>query len=129
MAVLHSSWITSRGQLETAFKAIAKLPYGYTLKALERTRTDEQNRLMWVWLDAFANNASIGDRKFSSAQWKAILMEALGHEQEILPSLDGRRWFPAGLKTSRLGVKDFSDLLALIEAEAAHRGIILENAE
>lgn len=53
-------------------------------------------------------------------------MEALGHEQEFLPSLDGSRWFPAGLRTSKLGVREFSDLIELINSEAAVRGVDLE---
>lgn len=129
MATLHSAWITSRGELETAFREIAKLPYGYMLKASERTRTDEQNRLLWPCLKAFEDQATIRGQTFRDHQWKSILMEALGHEQEILPSLDGSRWFAAGLRSSQLGVKEFSDLIELINAEAAERGVILEKAK
>jgi len=127
MAVLHSSWITSRGQLETAFKAIAKLPYGYMLKVSERTRTDEQNDALWPRLRCFEKQgAVIKGQTFTDHQWKAIFLEALGHEQEFLPSLDGSRWFAAGLKSSTLGVREFSDLLEKINAEAAERGVELE---
>ncbi len=127
MAVLHSSWITSRGQLETAFRAVAKLPYPYTLKVSERTRTDEQNRLMWPLLACFEKQgAMIRGQTFRDHQWKSIFLEGLGHEQEFLPSLDGSRWFAAGLRSSTLGVKEFSDLIELIHSEAAARGVELE---
>lgn len=126
MAVLHSALITSRGQLETAFREIAKLPYGYMLKASETTRTDEQNRMLWPLLACFEKQrATILGREFKDFQWKSIFMEDLGHQQEVLPSLDGSRWFPAGLRSSHLGVREFSDLLELIQADAAERGVDL----
>ena len=125
MATLHSAWITTRAELETAFRVISKLEYGYMLTARDRTRTDQQNNLLWPCLEAFEKQATIDGRKFKDFQWKSIFMEALGHEQEILPSLDGSRWFPAGLRSSKLGVREFSDLIELINAEAASRGVNL----
>lgn len=126
MGTLHSALITSRGQLETAFREIAKLPYGYMLKASERTRTDDQNRMLWPLLACFEKQgAQIRGQTFQDHQWKSIFLEGLGHEQEFLPSLDGSRWFAAGLRSSQLGVKEFSDLLELIQAEAAQRGVDL----
>jgi len=125
MATLRSSLITSRAELETAFREIAQYPYGYMLIAREPTRTDEQNRLMWPCLKEFERQGEIQGRTFKDFQWKSIFMEALGHEQEILPSLDGSRWFPAGLRTSKLSKRQFSDLIELMNAEAAERGITL----
>lgn len=125
MAKLHSTVINNRDQLVIAFKLISALPFGYVLEARDRTRTDDQNRLLWPMLKCFEEQANIGGRTFKDYQWKSIFMEALGHEQEILPSLDGSRWFPAGLRTSKLGVREFSDLVTLLQAEAAERGVEL----
>lgn len=125
MAKLHSTVIQNRDQLVIAFKLISALPFGYVLEARDRTRTDDQNRLLWPMLKCFEEQANIQGRTFKDYQWKSILMEALGHEQEILPSLDGSRWFPAGLRTSKLGVREFSDLIELLNAEAAERGVEL----
>lgn len=126
MATLHSALITSRAQLETAFRTISKLPYGYWLTAQEPTRTLEQNAMLWPLLGKFEDQAMIRGQKWRDHQWKSIFLEALGHEQEMLPSLDGSRWFSAGLRSSKLGVREFSDLLELIQAEAAGRGVDLE---
>tara|TARA_X000001316_G_C922015_1_gene36749 strand:- start:895 stop:1299 length:405 start_codon:yes stop_codon:yes gene_type:complete len=126
MATLRSSLITSRAELETAFREIAQYPYGYMLIAREPTRTDEQNRLMWPLLKEFERQGDIQGRTFRDFQWKSIAMEALGHEQEFLPSMDGSRWFPAGLRTSKLSKQEFSDLIELLYAEAAKRGIVLK---
>lgn len=126
MAVLHSALITSRGQLETAFREIAKMPYPYTLKAAQRTRTDEQNRLLWPLLKCFADQAKLSGKTLRDDQWKSVFLQALGYPQDMLPTLDGKTWFAAGLRSSTLGVKEFSDLIELINSEAAQRGVELE---
>lgn len=126
MAKHLSRLITSRAQLEAAFREIAQYPYGYILEARDPTRTDDQNRLLWPLLGCFEHQANINGQAFKDHQWKSIFMEALGHEQEILPSLDGSRWFAAGLRTSKLGVREFSDLIERINAEAAERGVDLK---
>ena len=129
MATLRSSLITSRAELETAFREIAQYPYGYMLIAREPTRTDEQNRLMWPLLGCFEQQAEVKGQTWKDHQWKSMFMEALGHEQEILPSLDGSRWFAAGLRTSKLGKREFSDLIERIYAEAAERGVTLNTKD
>ena len=121
-----SARITSRGQLETAFRAISKVPYGYILTARTPTRSDKQNRMMWPILAEFEKQADIDGRTLTDHQWKSVFLEALGHEQTMLPSLDGSRWFAAGLRSSRLTEAQFSDLLALMLAEAAQRGVDLK---
>jgi hypothetical protein len=122
----YSARITSRGQLETAFRAVSKLPYGYILTARTPTRSDKQNRMMWPILACFEQQAEINGRKLKDHQWKAVFLEALGHEQDMLPSLDGSRWFAAGLRSSRLTEAQFSALLELMLAEAAQRGVDLK---
>jgi hypothetical protein len=91
------------------------------------TRTDLQNKMMWPLLAEFEKQgATIKGQTFRDHQWKSVFLEALGHEQEFLPSLDGSRWFAAGLRSSTLGKKEFSDLIEMILAEAAHRGVIIQ---
>ena len=119
----HAFTITSRGQLITAFKHADKQAFPFVVEVRDVTRTDEQNRLLWPCLKAFETQATIRGQTFRDHQWKSIFLEALGHEQDMLPSLDGSRWFAAGLRSSKLGKRQFSDLLELIQAEAAQRGV------
>lgn len=119
--------VTSRGQLESAFRYAAGLNfYPFVVEVRDVTRTDDQNKMLWPLLARFEDQATIRGQTFKDHQWKSIFLEALGHEQEMLPSLDGSRWFAAGLRSSKLGVRSFSDLLELIQAEAATRGVNLE---
>lgn len=128
MAKHLSRLITSRAELESAFRHIAQYPYGYMLEARDPTRSDEQNRLLWPLLGCFEHQSEVRGQRWKDHQWKSMFMEALGHEQEILPSLDGSRWFAAGLRTSKLGIREFSDLIERINAEAAERNVDLTKA-
>ena len=118
--------ITSRGQLISAFKHADKQAFPFVVEVRDVTRTDEQNRLMWPMLTAFSEQAKLSGRTLIKDQWKAVFLQALGYPQDMLPTLDGKTWFAAGLRSSTLGVKEFSDLIELINSEAAERGIELE---
>lgn len=119
----HTFHITSRGQLETAFKYAAKQAFPFVVEVRDVTRTDEQNRLLWPLLTAFQDQATLTGKRFNKGQWKSVFMQALGHPQDMLPTLDESTWFAAGLRSSKLTKPEFSALIDLILAEAAMRGV------
>jgi hypothetical protein len=118
--------ITSRGQLITAFKHADNQPFPFVVEVRDVTRTDEQNRLMWPMLAAFSEQAKLSGRTLIKDQWKAVFLQALGHPQDMLPTLDESTWFAAGLRSSKLTKPEFSALIDLIQAEAAQRKVKLE---
>ncbi len=118
--------ITSRGQLITAFKHADKQQFPFVVEVRDVTRTDEQNRLMWPMLTAFSEQAKLSGRTLIKDQWKAVFLQALGHPQDMLPTLDESTWFAAGLRSSKLTKTEFSALIDLIQAEAAQRKVKLE---
>jgi hypothetical protein len=118
--------ITSRGQLISAFKHADKQQFPFVLEVRDVTRTDEQNRLMWPMLGAFSEQAKLSGRTLIKDQWKAVFLQALGHPQDMLPTLDESTWFAAGLRSSKLTKPEFSALIDLIQAEAAQRGVDLK---
>ena len=121
--------ITSRGQLITAFKHADKQAFPFIVEVRDVTRTDEQNRLMWPMLTAFSEQAKLSGRTLIKDQWKAVFLQALGHPQDMLPTLDESTWFAAGLRSSKLTKSEFSLLIELINSEAAERGVKLEKAD
>jgi hypothetical protein len=121
--------ITSRGQLITAFKHADKQQFPFIVEVRDVTRTDEQNRLMWPMLAAFSEQAKLSGRTLIKDQWKAVFLQALGHPQDMLPTLDESTWFAAGLRSSKLTKSEFSLLIELINSEAAERGVKLEKAD
>jgi hypothetical protein len=118
--------ITSRGQLISAFKHADKQAFPFIVEVRDVTRTDEQNRLMWPMLAAFSEQAKLSGRTLIKDQWKAVFLQALGHPQDMLPTLDESTWFAAGLRSSKLTKSEFSLLIELINSEAAERGVKLE---
>ena len=121
--------ITSRGQLITAFKHANKQAFPFVVEVRDVTRTDEQNRLMWPMLTAFSEQAKLSGRTLIKDQWKAVFLQALGHPQDMLPTLDENTWFAAGLRSSKLTKPEFSALIDLIQAEAAQRGVKLDEPQ
>jgi hypothetical protein len=121
--------ITSRGQLISAFKHADKQQFPFVVEVRDVTRTDEQNRLMWPMLTAFSEQAKLSGRTLIKDQWKAVFLQALGHPQDMLPTLDENTWFAAGLRSSKLTKPEFSALIDLIYAEAAQRGVKLDEPQ
>ena len=119
--------ITSRGQLVSAFQYAGQQAFPFLVEIRDPTRTDEQNRMMWPILKAFAEQAEISGRKLTDHQWKSVFLQALGHPQDMLPTLDGSTWFSAGLRSSRLTKQEFSQLIDLMQAEAADRGVKIDD--
>ena len=116
--------VTSRGQLESAFRYAAGLNfYPFIVEVRDVTRTDEQNRLLWPILKAFSEKVEIRGQRLDPDQFKCVLMHAWGQEVETLPTLDGKSWFPVGFRSSKLGKREFSSFLEFIQAEAALRGV------
>jgi hypothetical protein len=88
-------------------------------------RTLPQNDKMWAMLtDIVRQRKVIDNREFSTEQWKAIFMEALGHEQDILPRLNGDGFFATDTSTSKLSDQEMSDLIEFIFAWGAENSVV-----
>jgi hypothetical protein len=109
--------------LSAAIKAISALPPGWRIEIKEPRRSEEQNRRLWSLLGDFADQVEHMGRRYSAEQWKVIFMHALGQETKFLPSLDGKTFIPCEGRSSRLSVKQMSELQELIVAEGSQRGV------
>ena len=96
---------------------------GFNVTATRRTRTHEQNDLLWDLLTAFEEQGEIDGRRFSKEAWKVIFMNALGHPSVTLPTLDGKSLFAEGYRSSKLSIGQMSQLIEFIQAEGAERGV------
>lgn len=113
LAALRANW--------QAMAAIDK-PLGVRVSVYKKTRSDEQNSLMWVWLDRIEKQAWIGDRQFDAETW---------HEhakREFLPDTNNKgdakwRYLPNGdrvcvMSTTRLDTAEMSLYMTALEAFA-----------
>jgi hypothetical protein len=100
----------------------------WTLELRERTRTDEQNdALHGLISQILKQRPHLNGLKMTKESYKAIFMHAIGHEAMMLPTLDGTSFFPAGLRTSRLTVSEFTDLIEFILAWTAEQGLEIKH--
>ena len=73
---------------------------------------------MWAMLTEIAASGKLRDQRWTPDQWKSIFMQSLGHPVEVLPSLDGKSWFPVSLSSSRLSKEQMSEMIVRMHASA-----------
>ena len=62
-------------------------------------------------------------QKLSSEDWKDVLSASL-RKARVVPGIDPGTFVPLGMRTSDMSKAEFSDLLALVDAFAAERGVV-----
>lgn len=106
-----------------AVEAVRTAPNGYGVTVQPRTRTLDQNAKLWACLSEIAGSVEWYGRYLSAEEWKHIFSAAL-KKSEVVPGLDGG-FVVLGQSTSRMSTKEMSDMLEIIHAFAAERGIEL----
>lgn len=92
------------------------------------TRSLDQNAAMWGLLAQITRQRPVHNgRDMTSDLWKAVFMDALGHEVDYVASLDGRRMFPLGHRSSQLTKGQMTDLIELMLCWAAQEGLTIEH--
>ena len=88
-------------------------------------RTLSQNDRMWAMLtDIVVQKKTIDGKKFTTDEWKVIFLQALGREQNVLPSLDGHSFFSSGHSSSTLTKEEMSDLIEFMFAWGAENDMV-----
>lgn len=105
-------------------------PEGTVVTFSEPTRNLEQNSLLWVLLTAFSKQLQWpvnGQMVYMTPDdWKDTLSAAYKREsQRVAMGIDGGMVM-LGMRTSKLGKREFSELIEFIQFVAADRGVILE---
>lgn len=116
--------ISSRDNLVTAFRFAESLGYGksYVVEVKPFTRTIEQNKILWAMLTDISEQVNWHGNKLSSEDWKHIFSAALS-QQRVVPNIDGNGFVVLGKSTSKMSVAEMSDMIELIQAFGAERGV------
>ena len=109
---------------------LREAPDDYVVTIKGPTRNLDQNALMWVLLEAFSqqlqwpvNGAMV---KLEPEEWKDLLSAAYRQEsQRVAMGLSGGMVM-LGLRTSKMGRREFAEFIEFIQATAADRGVALE---
>ena len=116
-----------------AVACVAEAPDGYVVTVREPTRSLDQNALLWVLLQAFADQlqwpVNGAMTKLDPEDWKHLLSAAFKQEtQRVAMGLAGGMVM-LGLRTSKMGKRQFAEFVEFVQATAADRGVVLNHDE
>lgn len=106
---------------QRAIDAVRKAPDGMVVEIRPKSRTLDQNALMWAMLTDLSRQLQWCDRDLSPADWKCLMTAHL-KRHETVPGLDGG-FVVLGAYTSQMTVRDMSDLIELMFAFGAENGV------
>ena len=110
-----------------ACRVIQSAPEGYVAIIREQTRSGAQNARMWAQLEDISRQVDWYGQKLTKEEWKDVFSAAL-KRQKVVPGLDGG-FVVCGQRTSKMGKREMSDLLELMNAFCAERGVKLSAPE
>lgn len=109
---------------ERAAQECWNAPDGAVVRFSEATRSLDQNALLWKLLTEVSEQVVWYGRKLDPESWKHIFTSSL-KRMDVVPNLDGTGFVALGLSTSRMTKREFSELIELIHAFCAERGVTL----
>lgn len=105
-------------------EAIRRAPEGFVVEIKEPTRNLEQNAKLWAMLSEVAHLDWHGN-KLTPEEWKDVFTAAL-KRQKVVPGIDGG-FVVLGTRTSRMGKREFAELIELIYAFGAQNGVVFKD--
>ena len=111
---------------QRAIDAVRNAPAGYVIEIREPTRTLDQNALLWPLLTEVSRQVDWYGQKLTEDEWKDVFTAGL-RKQKAVPGIDGG-FVMVGSKTSRMNKREFSELVELIYAFGADRGVKFQEA-
>lgn len=113
---------------QMAVREVVNAPEGYVVEVKEPTRSLEQNAALWAALHDVSEQVEWYGKRLTPEDWKHVFTASL-RKLEVVPNLDGTGFVALGMSTSRMSKREMSDLLELIHAFGAERGVMFQVAE
>ena len=108
---------------QRAQEAIKTAPEGHIVTISEPTRTLEQNAALHPKIREIQRQVNWHGIKLSEEDWRLIFTATL-YGQRSVPNLDGTGFIILGKPTKTMPKGDFSQLLDLVNAFAASKGVV-----
>lgn len=106
---------------QMASRACIQAPDGYVVEIKPKTRSLEQNAALWVMLTDVSRQVDWHGQKLTPEDWKHVFSASL-KQQRAVPGLDGG-FVVLGQSTSKMTVREMSDLMEIIASFGAERGV------
>ena len=100
----------------------SNVPEGTTVEFRAPRRSIDQNALMWSLLGQISKQVEWYGQKLSSEDWKDIMSASL-RRARVVPGIDAGTFVPLGMRTSQMTKEEISELIELIYAFGAERGV------
>lgn len=115
--------VRSQADRARASTWVQKAPPGTRIEFKAQKRSLPQNDLMWSRLSEVAQQVEWYGQKLSAEDWKDVFSASL-RKARVVPGLDAGSFVPLGMRTSDMSKEEMSNLLDLMDAFAAERGVV-----
>ncbi len=119
--------LRNKADREKAAAWCRNAPDGTRLELKAARRSIEQNSLLWQRLTEVAHQVDWYGQKLSAEDWKDVMSASL-RKARVVPGIDGG-FVPLGMRTSDMSKQEMTDLLELIAAFGAERGVKFRDLE
>lgn len=96
---------------------------GVTVEFKSARRSIDQNAMLWAMLSEVSRQVVWYGTKLSPEDWKDVFTASLRKARDV-PGLDAGTFVPLGMRTSEMTKGEFADLITLIQAFGAERGVV-----
>src|ERR1700738_3512424 len=124
-AVVQIKADSDRSQIATWARNV---PVGTTVEFRAPRRSNDQNALMWSLLGQVSKQVDWYGAKLSSEDWKDVLTASL-RRTRVVPGIDAGTFVPLGMRTSQMTKQELADLIELVVAFGAERGVPFRELE
>lgn len=102
---------------------IQRAPVNARVEFKSPRRSLDQNALMWSRLGEIARQVEWYGQHLSADDWKDIFTASL-RKARVVPGIDPGSYVPLGMRTSDMTKEEMGNLLDLMDAFAAERGVV-----
>ncbi len=88
----------------------------------------DANAKMWAMLSDVSKARPEG-RQWTPEVWKCAFLHSLGHQVAFAEGLDGSGPFPIGFRSSKLTVRQMSDLIEVITEYGTRHGVVFKDTK
>lgn len=113
--------LTGEASRKAACREVLAAADGFAVTIGESTRTTDQNAKLWPMLHDVAKQVDWYGNRLTEEEWKDVFSAAL-KRQKVVPGLDGG-FVVCGQSTSKMGKREFADLIEIIYAFGASHGV------
>lgn len=123
MSARHFLILANEAVKARAIRWIMAAPVGMAVEFKPATRSLDQNAKLWACLTDVSRQVEWYGQRLTAEEWKDVFSASL-RRAKVVPGLDAGSFVVLGLRTSKLTKAEFSDLIELIHAFGAERGVV-----